>query len=411
LADAELRAGTPVSTHAFVSVRRRAVLEGCKWDPQVADVSTLTPFPLIMKRSAWRRIGASAERLAAETVAAEQEILARPELIKELGLPKALASILARGSRLTPTLGRVMRFDFHPTTHGWRISEVNSDVPGGFTEASHFTQIMAEHYPGPSPAGNPADIWCDALADAAHFSTKAPVPIIVFLSAPGYMEDHQVIAYLAERLRQCRCEAHLAGPRQILWREGVAHLETAWYNGPVHGIVRFYQAEWLSRLPPSTRWSHFFRGGITPVANAAPAIISESKRFPLLWRQLSCPMSTWRALLPDTRDPRQSSWKQDSQWVLKTAMCNTGDSVTLPERLSPKSRLRTRLALALSPRSWVAQRRFQSIPIPTPAGPRHVCIGAYTINGKAAGAYVRLSEKPVIDFEAADVALLIEDDD
>ena len=56
----------------------------------------------------------------------------------------------------------------------------------------------------------------------------------------------------------------------------------------------------------------------------------------------------------------------------------------------------------------MAQRRFESMPIPTPLGPRHVCVGVYTVNGKAAGAYVRLSEKPLIDFCATDVALLIE---
>jgi hypothetical protein len=40
-----------------------------------------------------------------------------------------------------------------------------------------------------------------------------------------------------------------------------------------------------------------------------------------------------------------------------------------------------------------------------------VCLGIYTINGRAGGAYVRISEKSVTDFEAADVALLIEEDD
>jgi hypothetical protein len=40
-----------------------------------------------------------------------------------------------------------------------------------------------------------------------------------------------------------------------------------------------------------------------------------------------------------------------------------------------------------------------------------VCLGVYTVNGKVAGVYTRLSEKTVIDFEAADVALLIKDDD
>ena len=40
-----------------------------------------------------------------------------------------------------------------------------------------------------------------------------------------------------------------------------------------------------------------------------------------------------------------------------------------------------------------------------------MCVGIYTVNGRAAGAYARLSEKPVIDFAAVDVALLLEDNE
>jgi len=49
--------------------------------------------------------------------------------------------------------------------------------------------------------------------------------------------------------------------------------------------------------------------------------------------------------------------------------------------------------------------------VSTPIGLRHVCVGVYPVNGRAAGAYARLSEKPVIDFAAADVALLLKNDE
>jgi len=35
-------------------------------------------------------------------------------------------------------------------------------------------------------------------------------------------------------------------------------------------------------------------------------------------------------------------------------------------------------------------------------------VGVYTVNGEAAGAYARLSEKPVIDYAAVDIPLLID---
>jgi hypothetical protein len=84
--------------------------------------------------------------------------------------------------------------------------------------------------------------------------------------------------------------------------------------------------------------------------------------------------------------------------------------VSIRELMQTNQWLKTRLSILLSPAKWVAQRRFESVPVFTPDGPRHVCVGVYTINGCAAGAYGRISEKPLIDFAAVDVAMLIEDE-
>ena len=402
----DLRAEKALDARTFSALRRRALLEGCKWDPQVGDVDTLSPFPIVMKSSAWKRIAVQAEQLAAEAVAAETEILQEPKRLNALGLPPALRCVVGNGAPSTPAPGRVMRFDFHFTTEGWRISEANSDVPGGFTEGSHFTALMANHYPVLRPAGDPGGAWANVLA-----ATAPPGGVIALLSAPTYMEDHQVIAFLAARLRERGCRAHLAKPEQITWREGWAHLDTAWQRGPLDAIVRFYQAEWLAQMPARTGWEFFFRGGKTPVANPAMALISESKRFPLVWDQLSTPLPTWRALLPETRDPRAAPWTRDDGWLLKSALCNTGDTVNVRELMRPSQWLRTQLAVRFNPGHWIAQRRFDSVPVSTPIGPRHICVGVYTVNGRASGAYARSSEGPIIDFAAADVALLLEDDD
>jgi hypothetical protein len=67
---------------------------------------------------------------------------------------------------------------------------VNSDVPGGFAEASLFTRLMAAHVQDFVPAGSPIDSWADAIAGAAE--TRRPIAL---LSAPGFMEDHQILIY------------------------------------------------------------------------------------------------------------------------------------------------------------------------------------------------------------------------
>lgn len=401
-----LRAEDELDAKTMAAIRRKVALDGCKWDAQVGDRSTLAPFPVVLKRKTWKQLSQWAEQLSAEMKQAEEEISRRPELLGRLGLPAPLRKVLEKDLPPTPSAGRVIRFDFHLTSEGWLISEANSDVPGGFSEGSFFTSIMAEHFTDLEPAGNPAQSWCDALASALGGRST-----IALLSASGYMEDHQVNSFLATQLRERGCSAHLAKPEQIHWRDGIAHLEASWHCGPLDGIVRFYQAEWLAQLPQKTGWHHFFHGGTTPVANYGLAAITESKRFPLVWDALESQLPTWRSLLPETRDPREANWAGDESWLLKSAMCNTGDTVSIRELMPRDHWFQTRLNVLLSPGKWIAQKRFQSLPVLTPIGPRHVCVGVYTVNGRAAGAYARMSEKPVIDFAAEDVVLLIEKND
>ena len=64
-------------------------------------------------------------------------------------------------------------------------------------------------------------------------------------------------------------------------------------------------------------------------------------------------------------------------------------------------------AVRRRPQDWVAQRRFQAVPMPTDDGPLYPCIGVYTVDGQVAGAYGRLATKPVVDATALDTAVLL----
>lgn len=130
--------GAEISEEVFRKIHTELALEHFKWDSQVGDTSTLFRQPLLIRREDWLQLRGLAEELAAELMKAEQELFERPELHSILGLPRPLRIVLneARGNRMTARAVRTLRFDFHYTPDGWRISEVNSDVPGGYTEAS-----------------------------------------------------------------------------------------------------------------------------------------------------------------------------------------------------------------------------------------------------------------------------------
>jgi hypothetical protein len=139
-------------------------------------------------------------------------------------------------------------------------------------------------------------------------------------------------------------------------------------------------------------------------------MLSESKRFPLVWDDLRLEMRTWRHLLPETRDPREVRFRRDARWLLKTAFCNTGDSVSSPLTMPRRNWFRSAAEATVFPNRWVAQRRFESLTIDTPLGPVYPCIGVYTIGGRACGIYGRLSRTPVVTYAAADVAVLVEEE-
>ena len=153
-----------------------------------------------------------------------------------------------------------------------------------------------------------------------------------------------------------------------------------------------------------------FRPTRTVVTNPGYSVLAESKRLPLLWERLSSPTRTLEKLFPKCLDPCDIDGAEED-WVFKAAFSNTGDEVVIPALLDNDARRRIRRQIRRHSEKWVAQRRFYALPVATNSGALlYPCLGVYTINGKAEGAYVRLSRGPVTDYRAIEAALLIADD-
>ena len=297
-------------------------------------------------------------------------------------------------------VARIVRFDFHHTDAGWRISEANTDVPGGVNEASGLGALMSPHYSDTSPAGDVADAYARAF-------TSGPAAHVALVHATAYTDDRQVMTYLARRLEERGALVSLVSPAHLRWREAGASVESEWTAGPVDAVVRFFPAEWLPNLPAVSRWPRFFHGGATALSNPATAVLTQSKRFPLVWSALRTPMPTWRALLPETRDPREASWGSDDGWVVKPALGRVGEGVGVPGVVTRQEWDRIARSVGRDPSQWVAQRRFAPTMLRAGDVGLHPCIGVYTIDGRVAGAYGRLASRPLIDATARDAAVLI----
>jgi glutathionylspermidine synthase len=382
-------------------VLRQAMFECCKWHTHIEDQPVLCPFPLVVEQPTWDWLQRQAEALARETLAAEQEIARRTDLHAELGLPWALRRRLRRATA-NDSAPRVIRFDFHWTTDGWRISEANSDVAAGYIEASGVTALVAAHHPGLLPAGDPAGALAAMIA--GRLGARGTVGL---MHLTVHVDDRQIALYLARRFAEHGLVPILFDPTQLTWRGNRAWAVGAEHAGPLDLVFRFFPAEWLPRLPWRTRWHRLIEDRPTLVCNPVAAVLSQSKRFPLVWDRLATPLPTWRALLPETRSPRRVMPIEEDGWVLKPALGHEGHHIGIRGVTDAPEWECIRQWAHRSAGGWAAQRRFTPVALPTPEGVRYPCLGVYVIDGHAAGAYGRIANRPLIDERSREVVVLI----
>jgi hypothetical protein len=249
--------------------------------------------------------------------------------------------------------------------------------------------------------GDPVAAYVDALA--GHVG---PQGTVAFVHATAYSDDQQMMQFVARRLEAAGCAVHLASPAHLQWAGGAARLAAAWWRGPLDLVVRFFPAEWLEGLPDARQWPHLFAGSRTPISNPATAILTQTKRFPLIWDALRTPLPTWRVLLPETRDPRSAPWLTSEDWVVKPALGRVGEGIGMRDLVEPKEMRRIVRSARWWPTAWVAQRRFQTVPIHVDGTRVFPCLGVYTLDRQVIGAYGRFARLPLIDARAADAAVL-----
>ena len=389
-----LKCGLRLPADEWMQVKLYAIFALHKWDIQSEDHCVLCDFPIIVTQDAWQEVTSSAERLTAELMSAEEELCTREDLLPHLGLSRDLRTALKQRGPCFNAV-RVMRFDFHLTAKGWKISEVNCDVPGGFIEASDFTEAVGRFFPQYRPVPNTANAYADAIIHAL-----GGVGYIGLVHATAYKDDREVMEFLADKFHARGCGTHLLSPAHIQWEDGTAHIDSK----QLDALVRFFPAEWLPRLRATERWFPYF-GSRTMMSNPASAVAVQSKRFPLIWNDLSVDLSEWRLRLPKTISSDSRSDAGD--WILKPTFGRVGEGVSIPGISSPKELASAERDARRNPDNWIRQERFEPVPIETPQGRMYPCLGVYTVNGKAAGCYGRISQRPLIAHDAQDAAVLI----
>jgi glutathionylspermidine synthase len=359
-----------------------------KWDTHVRGRETVARGALVLSRREHEDAVRVAEDLFALTGTALASWPDDPETTRLLGVDPALVP-LARGGG-----PRVTRVDLFLTEDGWRASECNDDVPGGYNDALGLAALFHDAVEkGAEPPGDLPDALVRILSSGARR--------VGLVYATAYAEDLQVVRLLADLLEAHGVPTVLASP---------AHLAHPEQDGPtrlageeVDAIFRFFPAEWYPALPNLADWERAVRAGLRVVNPFATAWTQSKAAFSLL-RHPAIPLTR-----PLTPERAREALGERERWVLKPCFGRMGEGVVLGASETARGWEKALAGALRSPSPSVLQERFRPIPFELePGRSATACVGAYVVDGRFAGYYSRLSDRHVVRFDAANVLTVLE---
>jgi len=371
-----------IPKNKYNDYRLDVIFEGYKWDPQFLDNNTIAKHVLVITEEEHKELERLTEELEKETTQAEKMLLSNLKIAKPLALPRQIRKELIKMKNYQEDKHvRLMRFDFHPIDDGgWAISEVNSDVPGGFAEASLMPRIAAEVLENES-------YWHmdfgEILSNAISEKVK-PGGNIMFVHCTSYSDDRQVMQFIGDKLKNRGFNSIYAAADHLRFenKEAISIL-----NGnecKVDAIFRFTPLEWLIGIKPK-RWQGYF-DTITPSCNHPIAMFAQTKRFPLVWNaleKLGVSLSTWRELLPETLEVKDV--KNKGGFIYKPACGRVGEGISIREACKEDEYEKIIKDVKKHPKKYIVQKKFNSRKLISEEGESfHVCLGSYSVSGKAA---------------------------
>lgn len=396
----------PIPEEKYEEYRLNLMFDCYKWDPQFFDHNTVAKYAVVLTKAEHEKIKELTEKLDKETQAAEQFLNQHLELTKPLEIPRKIKNEIEMMKNYDPQKHvRLMRYDFHPTTDGeWAVSEVNSDVPGGFAEGSLMPQAAIEVIGETYSYKNFGECLCNAIQKKVPAGGR-----IIVVHCTSYSDDRQVMQFIGDKLKGLGFQVIYAAADHLRFENKKAISILDGNEGEVDGIIRFSPIEWVSDMKPK-HWQGYF-DTITCSCNHPIAVFAQTKRFPFVWDALEkngISMATWRALLPETLDVKDVRGKEG--YIYKPVYGRVGEMISIREACDEDEYKNIMMEVKLLPKKYLAQKKFISQPLKGINEEEfHVCLGSYTVDGSHAGYYARISKSPRIDSNAADIPVLIEE--
>lgn len=390
----------------YYNYRIQAMFDCYKWDPQFCDNNTLAKYVLVLTKEENEKVKDLTEKLDEETRQAEEYLNKNIRLAKKLALPKKIIEQMPNMQSYEKMQNiRLMRYDFHPSIDGkWVVTEVNSDVPGGFAESSLLPDLARKTI-------GRQDLDYVSFGDRMVASINSKLNkkgTIMMVHCTCFSDDRQVMQYMGDRLEKEGYKVIYGAADHINFKDKKAYSILDNNQVEIDLIFRFTPLEWLIQMKPR-RWDGYFNT-ITSSCNHPIGIYAQSKRFPFVWEDLEkagISMKTWKSLLPETLEVKHKSLQEG--FIYKPVYGRVGERISIKEACKGDEYIKILKDVKKHPNQYLAQKQFQSMPIKANESEEyHICLGSYTIEGKHSGYYARMNTYPRIDSYASDIPVLIE---
>ena len=397
-----------IPENEYSKYRKSAMFECYKWDPEFYDNNTLAKYVLVLSKEEDEEVKRLTESLDKETIEAEEFLNKNKKIAKKLDLPwQILQKIPSMKSYDKTKNVRLMRYDFHPSTDGkWVVTEVNSDVPGGFAESSLLPNLAREVIKDNSLR---YDSFGEKMVEEINKKLNKKGTIMM-VHCTCFSDDRQVMQYMGDRLEKEGYKIIYGAADHIHFEKKHAFCIQKNSKEEVNLIFRFTPLEWLIKMKPR-RWDGYF-DTVASSCNHPISIYAQSKRFPLVFDDLEkngISMKNWRELLPETIPASKLGDREG--FIFKPVYGRVGEKIAIKEACKGDEYEKILKDVKKHKKEYLAQKRFISKPLVIDDKEFHVCLGSYTIEGKHAGYYARISDVPRIDSYAADIPVLVEGGD
>ena len=136
---------------------------------------------------------------------------------------------------------RLMRYDFHPDINGkWVVTEVNSDVPGGFAESSLLPDLARKTINIP---GLEYTSFGEKMVKAINNKLNKKGTIMM-VHCTCFSDDRQVMQYMGDRLKREGYKIIYGAADHINFKEKQAYCILDNNKEKIDLIFRFTPLEW-----------------------------------------------------------------------------------------------------------------------------------------------------------------------